>query len=372
MIDAALPALDRDLVDAVRATGCAVVAVDDGHARHDWRQLGVDAVLAEPAERAGVLTVLREHARPLSSFTDDVALVERHEDPASWRGRLIAVLGGGGTGTSTLAMAIAQGLAADAHHAGLVALADLNRRADLALLHDVGDVVPGVQELVDAHRTRTLSSEDVRGLTYFCDDRGYHLLLGLRRSRDWSVLRPRALEVALDGLLRSFRVTVADVDADLEGENEVGSVDVEERHLLTRATLTRADVVVVVASPGLAGVHRGARLIDEVVRFGVDAQRILPVLNRASRAGRVRSDIAQALAASAEALHGGELALASPVFVPERRRLDDAHHDAVPLPRALVETVTNATSAMLERCPPPGRVEPEPIAPGSLGSWRRA
>jgi hypothetical protein len=344
--------------------------VNDGHARHDWHQLGVDAVLTEPAERNGVLTVLRDHARPLGTFDDRVDLALHHEvEEPGWRGRLLAVLGGGGVGTSTIAMAIAQGLASDARHGGLVALVDLNRHADLALLHDAGDVVPGVQELGEAHRTRSLSPDEVRSLTFFCEDRGYHLLLGLRRSRDWSVLRPRAFEVALDGVLRSFRVTIADVDSDLEGENEVGSVDVEERHVMTRSALARADVVAVVASPGLAGVHRAARLVDDVVRFGVDAERILPIVNRAPRAGQMRAEITRALVTSAEALHGGPIALASPLFVAGRRRLDEAHRDAVALPRAMVNPVAMAANAMLERCPPRRATGPQPVKPGTLGAW---
>ena len=72
LIDGALPALDRDLTDTARSAGCAVVAVDDGRARRDWAQIGVDAVLSEPADRDAVLAVLREHARPVASFTADV------------------------------------------------------------------------------------------------------------------------------------------------------------------------------------------------------------------------------------------------------------------------------------------------------------
>ena len=51
---------------------------------------------------------------------------------------------------------------------------------------------------------------------------GYHLLLGLRRHRDWTAVRPHAFAAGLDGLRRAFRVVVADVDADLEGERTTG------------------------------------------------------------------------------------------------------------------------------------------------------
>jgi hypothetical protein len=370
LIDGALPALDRDLSDTARSMGCAVVAVDDGRARPDWAQIGVDAVLSEPVDRDTVLAVLREHARPVASFTADVDLVPVDTNFAGWRGQLVTVVGGGGVGTSTVAMAIAQAVAADMRHAGLVVLADLVRRADLALLHDAGDVVPGVQELVDAHRTRVLAPDDVRALTFACEERGYHLLLGLRRPRDWSVLRPRAFEVALDGLLRSFRVTVADVDPDLEGEADCGSIDVEERNLMARTAVGRADVVTVVGLPGVAAIHRQARIIDEVLRFGVEPERVLPVVNRGPRTPRARADIARTVATALAALQGDVVGVASPLFLPDRRRVDDIHRDAMPLPRPIVDPLGAAISAMLERVAPrPSTAEPVAVVPGSLGSW---
>jgi hypothetical protein len=370
MIDGALPALDRDLTDAAHAAGCCVIALDDGRSRRDWMQIGVDAVLPEPAGRDEVLATLREHARPIGSFTADVDLTRAEPEFDGWRGRLVAVVGGGGVGTSTVAMAIAQAVAADVRHAGLVVLADLARRADLALLHDAGDVVPGVQELADAHRTRVLDPEAVRALTFACDDRDYHLLLGLRRVRDWSVLRPHAFEVALDGLLRSFRIAVADVDPDLEGEADCGSIDVEERNLMARTAIGRADVVAVVGLPGVAGIHRQARIIDDLLRFGVVPERVLPVVNRGPRTPRARAEITHAVVGTVAALQGKAVGIASPLYLPDRRRLDDVHRDALPLPRAVVEPIGSAVSAMLERVAPRAP-QPEPmlVAPGSLGSW---
>ena len=67
--------------------------------------------------------------------------------------------GPGGVGRSTLAMALAAGLAADPRDAGLVVLADLALHAQQALLHDAGDV-PGVVELVDAYRGTALDAAE--------------------------------------------------------------------------------------------------------------------------------------------------------------------------------------------------------------------
>jgi len=165
---------------------------------------------------------------------------------AGFRGRLIAVTGRGGTGRSTLATALAQGLGADLRYSGTVCLADACLHGDQAVLHDARDVVPGVQELVEAHRSGNPSPERIRALTYDVPHRGYALLLGLRRHRDWTVVRPRAWEAALDGLCRSYRAVVADVDADVEGEAETGSFDIEDRNALARVAVGAADLVIAV------------------------------------------------------------------------------------------------------------------------------
>ena len=201
---------------------------------------------------------------PLSTFTTEVDLSTRPPVFTGWQGRLVAVTGGGGVGTSTVAMAAAQGLAADLRDGGLVLLADLARRGDLALLHDSGDIVPGVQELVEAHRTKAGPSRPAQPHVLVPRPR-LPLLLGLRQPRDWSALPPRAFDAAIEGLTRTFQLTVADVDADLEGEDEGGSVDVEERNMMARTSLLGADAVVVVGTASVGGLHRLHAVVHEVL-----------------------------------------------------------------------------------------------------------
>ncbi|MGZ4759986.1 MAG: hypothetical protein ACXV95_13070, partial [Acidimicrobiales bacterium] len=365
LVDAGLAGLDRDLIDAAREAGAAVLVVGDGHARRDWAALGVDVVLPDRLDRSLLLAALVESAQPLRG--PEIAPGSTPAPaPAGWRGRLVAVTGPAGGGSSTIAMALTQGLAAPAGQAGMVLLADLALHADQALLHDAGDVVPGVQELADAHRGGTPSVDEVRRLTFQVDGSGYHLLLGLRRHRDWTVLRPRSVEAALDSLQRAFRLVVADVDPDVEGDDEVGSVDVEDRNLLARTTLRRADLVVVVAPPSVAGLRRLVVTIDDLTRFGIEATRLLPVVTRAPRRGRGRAEITAALGALAAGV-------ASPSFIPERRNLDDLFRTGTPMPRSITQPVTAAVEALLDRQPlvPAADEQDEPVAvaPGSLGSW---
>jgi MinD-like ATPase involved in chromosome partitioning or flagellar assembly len=374
LVDGGLAALDRDLVQLAGRYGCAVIAVDDGRPARSWRDLGVAAVLPADVERGVLVDALRAVARPIARHDDLPAASEPDEPaPGPWRGRCIAVTGSGGVGRSTLAMALAAGLAADPRDAGLVVLADLALHAQQALLHDAGDVVPGVVELVDAYRGTALDAAAVRGMCFSVPGRGYDLLLGLRRHRDWTALRPRALAAALDGVRRAYRMVVCDVDPDVEGEAECGSLDVEDRNLLARAALRDAEVVLVVGLPGIAGVHAHLRVVRELVEFGLAGARIVPVVNRAPRGPRQRAELGAALAGPLLAAACPGVTLAStPIFVPERRRLDDLVRDGAPLPPQIFRPLVGAVRALLDRTPKlptPPAAEPLAVAAGSLGSW---
>jgi hypothetical protein len=372
IVDGGLAGVDRDLVDRTREAGAAVLVVDDGRRRVDWTALGADVVLPEGFDRAMLLSALVARA-PAVEGPEVEPGYRLAPPPAGWRGRLVAVTGPAGGGSSTLAMALAQGLGSSSRHLGLVVLADLALHADLALLHDAGDVVPGAQELVEAHRTATPSIESVRAHAFRVDGRGYDLVLGLRRHRDWPVLRPRAVQAAVDSLLRSYRLVVADVDADLEGDDEVGSVEVEERNVLARTTIARADLVVVVGQANLVALRRLVLTLDELHRFGVGPDRLLTVVTRAPRRPRARAEIARAIGDLTTSIDAGLAAgLASPEFVTERRGLDELHRAARPLPHALVAPITEVVEGLLDRAPvvpASAGVEPVPVTAGSLGAW---
>ncbi len=236
IVDAGLPQFDRDLVASAAGHDCPVVAVSHAHSPLDVDELGLAGRLPVDFGRADLLTLLTQCAA-LVPDTRSLPCDPRTESsatPAPWMGKLVAVCGTGGTGVSTVAIATAQTLGRDPRHGGLVALVDLALDADQAVLHGTDDVVPGLPELVDANRRGTPDATSVLNLTFDVPDRRYRLLLGLRRHRDWSALRPAAVRSTLVSLRRSFQVVIADVDADVEGERECGAVEVEDRNLLAR------------------------------------------------------------------------------------------------------------------------------------------
>ncbi len=371
LVDAGLSAVDRDLIDLAAGRGCPVLAVDDGRGR-DLGIVGVAALLPTDIDRNDLLEAFRAHTKMIGAVDavpgseGGIAVV------SGWRGRLVAVTGRGGTGSSTVAMALTQGLGGDARYAGMVALADLSLDADLALLHDARDIVPGIQELVEAHRAGRPSTDDIRRLTFAIANRNYYLLLGLRRHRDWAALRPRALEAAIDGLRRTFRIVVADTDPDLEGEDQCGCYEVEERNLMARATITRADVVIAVGTSGIKGMHGLVHVIHDLREHGVAPDRILAVVNAASRNARAKAEFTRTFAELTGAVHQGD-PVVGPIFLPDRRGVDDLHRDGARLPMSLTGPLVGAVQSVLDGSS--GRIAagsgsaPAPIAPGSLGTW---
>lgn len=367
LVDGSVPGADRDLLDLARSVGAAPLVIDDPRVTRSWHEMGAAAVLPAALGRDDLLAALAEHTRPVARVSPRLDLPATNTPPP-WRGRLIAVTGPGGTGASTVAAMCAQGFGADVRHQGLVVLADLALDADQAVIHDAGDVMPGLPELIDSHRLGHPDPDEIRAMTFVAEARNYHLLLGLRRHRDWTALRPRAIAATIDGLRRAYRVVIADIDPDLEGETETGSSDIEERNGLARAASAEADVVIAVGVAGPVGVHRLARLIRELASAGVPPARILPVINRGPRSVRRRAEIARALAELTGDAAGD---LASPITITERRRFEDLIQSGVRMPDGPARAVHQATLAVLDRPAEDASngMLPEQVVPGSLGHY---
>ena len=372
LVDGGLPGVDRDLLEAAAERGCATIVVTD-HSGRDWRAVGAAATLPTDFSRTEFESVLHEHAAPIVATDElpgrDVSPVVR----PGFRARTVAVTGPGGTGRSVVAAALAQGFGADVAHTDTVVLADLALHADQAMLHDARDVIPGLLELVEGHRAGAPTAEEIRALTFDIAERRYRLLLGLRRHRDWTALRPRALRAALDGLRHSFTLVIADIDDDLEGEALTGSADVEDRNLLARTTLSIADVVVVVGLPGMKGAHSLLRVLRDCMAAGVPPDRLVPVVNRAPRRRTARRELVRTVNELLVASNR-EVDILSPLFLPERRQLDQVLQDGARVPPVLVRPITDAVRARLDALPErapaqAGPDEPVPVELGSLGDW---
>lgn len=359
--------VDRDLLAAVQAAGAVPVVVVGRPARRDWHALGASATLPEDFDVTNVAELLRTRARPVDAGrragTDPV-------DAPDAAGRLVTVCGPGGTGASTVACAVAQGLASALP--AQVVLADMTLNGEQAVLHGADGTGLGLPALVEAHRRGRVDADDLHHYLVDVTERSYGLLMGIRRSRAWSTIRPRALRAAVSNLLGRYELVVADTDADVEGEPDGGSLDIEERNGMSRFALGHADVVVVVGSPGVKGTYGLQRVIEDLTEFGVSRARIIPVVNRFRGS---RSDRREHSGALRDLVPGPSLH--APVFLPDRD-VEAAVVDGAALPGWLTDPITCAVLPLLGGPPLPGRLErddatPEPaatpLAPGALGLW---
>jgi hypothetical protein len=366
LVDESVVGFDRDLLVAAADHGCAVLVVSGGGAGVSL----VEAANLLPREfgRDDLLRALTQTSTPIDRRTQlvgDLAVEDR-----GFRGQVVAITGSGGTGRSTVAMAIAQELAADPRRSEQVCLVDGCLAADQGTLHGASDVVPSILELADAHRLGRPGAEDVRSSTWRVEDRGYQLLLGLRQRRDWTALRSRSFEAALDNLRRAFGLLVIDTDDDFDGERATGSVDLDERSAMARMSVSEADVVVVTANPDLLGLHHLLRVARDVLSLGVPPRRVVPVFNRAPAGRRARSHLGRSFGQLLEL--SGAASVATPLHVPASKGIELAIRDSHRLPGGWIEPLCAAVDGILRRSEvTEARAHPAPvrIVAGDLGGW---
>lgn len=372
LVDERISGLDRDLLDTAAEHRCAVVVITSQNSERPWLDLGASQILADvDFDRATIFATLSEVADPIPEASPERVDDLRPRNQTRWSGELVAVTGQPGAGASTVAMAIAQGLGSDPRQQRLVCLADLALDADLAMLHDARDVTPGLQELIELHRGNIPSRSQLQRGLFRVEVRNYDLLLGLRHHRDWTILRNRSTEATLDGLMRAYRTVIADVDIDVEGERETGSIDVEDRNLLARTAISNSSTVVVVGSGSMKGLFSLSRSLQRLVDFEVDPRRLVPVINNAPRSIRRRTELLNAFAGLVPEDIADETG--SPLLVSVKRSVADAVRDVAPLPKSIVGPLTTAVAARLGSKttdkPDVETDEPQAVVPGSLGSF---
>ena len=365
ILDASAGNVDRDLVARARHSGTTCLIV--GPADRDWSEIGVHGVL-DPGFGAEQLNqALREycHSSPVEGIpAPSEPPVGRSRGPT---GRLHCVLGTPGSGSSTLAAALAQSLADELATPGSVLLADLDLHSSQAALHDSADVIPGLQEMAEAHRLGRPSRQQVRDMTFAVPDRGYDLLLGVRRHRDWVALGASTIEAAIESLAAAYRETVLDTGSDLDDESTTGSHDIADRNSTTLVALRRAHSVVVVGRPGVAGLHRLFTLAAGLERLEVDPTRVSMVLNGAPRRRRARAEVLSALAELCPP--GLRPAARRATAIPHIADLESRHSTVAPFPHRLTTPLARAV-ASLRPLPEPvaGSTDrPVPVVPGTLG-----
>lgn len=354
LLDGSAPGVDVGLFGRL-SRYCDLVVVVDDDVRTTWTRVGASHCWPSTVTLSMVRTLLEERGVPAGAPLLEVAqqAVDIDVDDArAGGGGAIAVIGRSGAGVSTLAAVLAQGLADDPALAGRVCLADLALDASQALLHDTGDVIPGVQEFAESHQRARPSRRAVRRMTFSIDHRRYDLLLGLRRPTDWPSVGPQELAASVISLRRAYEQVVFDLDGTLEGEKETGSIDIEERHAMARHAVAIADVVVVVGRGDLRGVHQLVRQCHTLDDLGIEPGRVLPVVNQAPRTPQERSEIAAAFGELRRVSERADTQIPGLVFVRHRRHLDRVHRRVDRFPDTMTTPLRRAVLAVLDRVGP--------------------
>jgi hypothetical protein len=370
IVEDGIAEVDRDLIESARRAHTPTFVIADTDRAQEWLELGAAAVLPPDLTPSLLLHTLAANAEIISATSvDDAGATIEHITER--QGRLIAVCGPGGTGASTVAIAVAQALGTDVIEADHILLADFTRNSEQAMLHDSPDVTPSVEELVELHRHRRPTVEQIRELTFSVEERGYRLLLGQRRIGAWTAMPPTAIASAISGLRRTFRTVVTDITADFEGENEGGSLDVEERNALARLATAHADLVLVVGTGGFKGIHALTRTMRQIVNTGIDSERLIPVMARSSKRALDRIEITKAIGTLGKQ-GAPSMTWNAPVFLPDRP-VESALRDGTRIHKRIAEPLGATIHAMYSQLQSTQKsgatdAEPQPIVPGSLGS----
>ena len=234
----------------------------------------ISETLTWPSTQA--LKITETHPpRESADFESIPQYVETESNPSA-KAKVIGVLGVGGSGSSTLAMSIAQVLA----ETSKVVLVDFCCDADLSMYHDIDRSLPSLTELITAARQ---SSMTVRQLRTFCIPvigRNYFLLPGAKRQDETLLWRSRALEDILAILQTEFEFVVCDLDGSFRSSQVIQAASAEATTLASEVVVAHADAIVITMSNDLRGIHGGLRIFHRLLGDGRALSSLALCVNR--------------------------------------------------------------------------------------------
>jgi MinD-like ATPase involved in chromosome partitioning or flagellar assembly len=252
VIAAELPWLDRDLIGTLHEHGVTVVAVGNGLGTPLLDRIGVAHRLGPDAsadDLAALLHRIGSRDQPLGPTAGSRTVERSGVEPA----RMVAVWGAAGApGRTTVAVHLATEAA---------------RRGRSVLLVD-GDAwsasvaqALGLDEAPSVTQAARLASEGWRQPLESClqaGPEGCAVLAGLARSELWPEVRERAWISVMDAAREARALVVVDLAAPIEEDEELAFDRVPyRRNVMTLASLSAADEVLLLAAGDPLGVRRG-------------------------------------------------------------------------------------------------------------------
>lgn len=363
LIDASFSAVAQDVLSDADEMGVPVVFVGSplaGSSTEITQQH--HPVLATDFSRHALAETLSQHARVVG-LPDAREITQAITSATTWKGSLIGVTGPGGTGASTVAMALSQHLGAEAIDPGSVVLVDATRNAEQSVLHNIAQVTTSIEDLIEANRLRLDEPDNTKALASDLDNRGYSLIAGVRKASAWTTFGRSSIDRSLEALRSAFIHSVVDITADFETRASCGSADIEDRNGLSLATARACDLLVIVGAPGVKGTYSTWQILRDLLDIGVDAQRVMVLFNACPRSPLARRNMASALGSFLPASTdlGG-------VHFTGQHNLEPALVDATPLPAKFVKQAGEPVRKQLEVLGK-SQVDDRPvlIEPGSMG-----
>lgn len=254
--------LSARLREACDRAGVRILVLGDGPAAARIAQRhGLGEPLPASASGFDVADTLRADAAPSTDRADPGS--DRERDVAYGRAgnRLITVWGPhGAPGRSTLAVQLASLVAAPDRG---VALIDADTHApSLALLLGLTDDGPGIAAACRRAELGLLDGAELSRLASPVETAGggIDVLVGINRPTRWPELSAVRLRATLEACRRWSTVTVVDVAASLEADEEISSdLDGPRRNAATLTALHSADRIVAVAAADPLGIARFVR-----------------------------------------------------------------------------------------------------------------
>ena len=361
-----------DLVVRIAQRSLLLIADDPAH-EDRWVRRGAAAVLALPidgAELRRILDRLTGPSGPTAAKATDRAIAVDSAEQVRTRGRLLAITGGIGADVPTAAVALARSLGSASLNTKVV-VADLLLSAPLGSLHGLEADAPGLFDLLDSSHHRPPPAHLVDGFLHADTLGRYRLLPGLRGHSDWIRLGPGSLRTAMSSLRDTCDLLIAPVDDDLEGEEDTGSFDIDDRNRLARTTTQGADLIVLVTAPGPTGIAETIRLQGCLEAFGVAPGRMLVLLSPTSQPRRAVRAIAHALLVNGGMTDMVPVTSLRPPGI-ARRFVDPTTPRGIPRARRSLRRLIGSRLAAIPSEPQPiadPTSKPLRITPGSLGHW---
>ena len=193
------------------------------------------------------------------------------EDPL---GLAIGVMGVGGSGATTIAMALAQSFAGERR----VNLVDLVVEGSQRMYHDVDAMQPGITEAIAGRRLINVGDDYFERFKIPILERGYLLTISISHQSQLDALRRSDLADTTKQLKATSDITIFDLDPNF-AQSTIRDFSTTTPTAPTEAALAEIDGLILVVNEDFRSLHIGSNLGRRLIEEGFDSSTIAIVNN---------------------------------------------------------------------------------------------